>query len=589
MSNDQPANENAKPVPKSWLKSVVIVIALVGAFAVVTPMLFGGLSTTEQKSVLTHRIARGDLKVTVTENGMLESSNNKEIKCLVKGGSTVLWVIETGTLVQPGDELVRLDTSRIEDNITTQEIAYETALANKIITESDVAVAEKSITEYLEGTFIEERSLLEKEIFDAEQAVKAAELDLKSTTRLASKGLIKSLQIDGDRFALDSARKQLELKKTQLQTLELYKRDKETQQLTSTLQAAKARLASDVARLKLEKTRLEREREQLENCVIKAATAGMVIFPSAAEWKETPDIEEGATVREQQTLLMIPDLEQMQVKVGIHESKVGRLNTGMAAQIALQDLALEGAVDTIASITKPAGWWTGNMVKYDTIIKLDPQPGLKPGMSAVVDIVLANYEDVLTIPVAAIVESNEGFLCWVQSEFGVKKRVIQLGDSNDEFTIVTAGLTEGEKVVLNPLAFVDEAQNAALQPKQSSDPVDKNTSDKNTLDKKSLDLKKPDKKKSGKKSLGKKPLGKDSDRHDVYDNQSGEGATSTKAADTIDAAQLIAMGDKNGDGVMTKDEFPAKDRDQFDRVDTDGDGKVTTSEMEAIADALSGK
>ena len=63
---------------------------------------------------MTHVVQRGNLSVTVTENGMLESSNNEEIKCMVKGGSTVLWVIETGTFVKPGDELVRLDTSLIE-------------------------------------------------------------------------------------------------------------------------------------------------------------------------------------------------------------------------------------------------------------------------------------------------------------------------------------------------------------------------------------------------------------------------------------------------------------------------------------------
>ena len=86
-------------------------------------------------------------------------------------GSTVLWVIETGTIVSPGDELVRLDTSQIEDNILAQEIVYENALANKITAESDVAVAEKSITEYLEGTFVEEQSAIEKEIFDAKQTL----------------------------------------------------------------------------------------------------------------------------------------------------------------------------------------------------------------------------------------------------------------------------------------------------------------------------------------------------------------------------------------------------------------------------------
>ena len=470
MSGQQPNNSKTRTQSPAWIKRVGVTALLIAIVAASLPWLSGALTPKEKRSFLTHTVSRGDLMVTVTENGMLESSNNEEIKCMVKGGSTVLWVIEAGELVEPGDELVRLDTSRIEDNITTQEIAYETALANKIITESDVAVAEKSITEYLEGTFIEEKSLIEKEIFDAEQEVKTAELKLKSTTRLASKGLIKSLQIEGERFALDSARKQLELKKTQLRTLQNYKKEKQLQQLTSTLRAAKARLASDVARLSLEESRLNREKEQLENCVIRAKNGGMVIFPSMAEWKETPDIEEGATVREQQTLLMIPDLDQMQVKVGIHESKVGRLSVGMTATIQLQDLVLSGKVHSIASITKPAGWWTGNMVKYDTIIKIESKESLKPGMSAVVDITLAEYKDVVNVPVASILQSDEGFLCWVDTPEGAQKRKIQVGDTNDEFTIVTAGLVEGEKVVLNPLAFVDDAQTLALQPSESDAP-----------------------------------------------------------------------------------------------------------------------
>ena len=452
-----------------WLKHAGITILLIGLVAAMIPMLSGALTPQRKKTTLTHTVTSGDIKVVVTETGMLESSSNEEIKCLVKGGSTVLWVVEAGTLVEPGDELVRLDTSRIEDNITTQKIAYETALANKIITQSDVAVAEKSITEYLEGTLIEERSLIEKEIFDAQQEVRTAELKLNSSMRLAGKGLIKSLQIDGERFALDSARKQLELKKTQLRTLENYKKEKQLQQLRSTLQAAQARLASDVARLELEESRLERERKQLENCVIKAKNGGMVIFPSMAEWKETPDIEEGATVREQQTLLMIPDLEQMQVKVGIHESKVGRLKIGMPATLQLQDLTLTGVVDSIATITKPAGWWTGNMVKYDTIIKIDSQSDLKPGMSAIVDVVLAEYNDVVNVPVAAVLESEQGFCVWVQDPDGPKKRIVELGDSNDEFTIVKSGLAVGDEVVLNPLAYVDEAQEVAIVPTEDND------------------------------------------------------------------------------------------------------------------------
>jgi multidrug efflux pump subunit AcrA (membrane-fusion protein) len=406
---------------------------------------------------LTHKVSREDLAVVVTENGAVESSNNKEIKCMVKGGSTVLWVIETGTMVKPGDELVKLDQSQIEDKILQQKIVYENAMANKITAESDVAVAKTSITEYLEGTYQAEKSNIEKEIFEAEQALRKAELAVQSALRLTAKGVVKDLQLEGEQFAVDSARKDLQLKKTKLESLEKYNKVKSVQELESKLRAAEAKLASFEASLSLEQARLEREKRQLENCIIRAA------------WKDPPDITEGAVVREQQTLLMIPDFSQMQVKVGIHESKVDRLKVGMKAKVQLQELVLEGEVSEIAEVTRPAGWWTGNLVKYDTIIKLPQHPGLKPGMSAVVDIVLAEHKEVLTVPVAAIIEGTGGLFCWVQTPDGVRKRLVRVGDTNDQFSIILDGLNETDEVILNPLAYIDEAQELAMEMQQSDD------------------------------------------------------------------------------------------------------------------------
>ena len=42
-------------------------------------------------------------------------------------------------------------------------------------------------------------------------------------------------------------------------------------------------------------------------------------------------------------------------------------------------------------------------------------------------------------------------------------RSLRLGDSNDVFIVVEAGLKEGDEVVLNPVAFSEEAQIEALK------------------------------------------------------------------------------------------------------------------------------
>jgi hypothetical protein len=66
--------------------------------------------------------------------------------------------------------------------------------------------------------------------------------------------------------------------------------------------------------------------------------------------------------------------------------------------------------------------------------------------------------------VAAVVETEQEYFCWVKTGERPQRRSLQLGDSNDQFLVVEAGLKEGDQVVLNPIAFIEEAQSSALKP-----------------------------------------------------------------------------------------------------------------------------
>jgi len=233
------------------------------------------------------------------------------------------------------------------------------------------------------------------------------------------------------------------------------------QTLKGNLAATKAHHEANAERAIADASRRDRALEEIKHCVVKAERSGLVIHPNAAKW-ETAPIAEGATVHKDQVLLLMPDLSKMQVKVGIHESVIDRMKEGLSARVTLPDKTLDGTVSSVASVTKPAGWWTGNEVRYDTLIQLPSVEGLRPGMSAEVEVIIAQYEDVLTIPVAAIVESDKGHFCWVKTAQGAQRRTLVLGDSNDVFTVVEAGLKEGDEVVLNPLAF-GEPQLAATK------------------------------------------------------------------------------------------------------------------------------
>ena len=197
-----------------------------------------------------------------------------------------------------------------------------------------------------------------------------------------------------------------------------YTKKMELETLNGNLNAAKAKLAAEEERAKMDAIRRDLAIEELQYCTVKAEKSGLVIYPSAAQWKNTPEIEEGATVHMDQVLLLMPDLSKMQVKVGIHESVIERIKPGLEAKVTLPDRTLDGKVASVSSVTRPAGWWTGNVVKYDTIIELPSVGGLKPGMSAEVKVLIKRHEDVLTIPVTAVVETAKGDFCWVQTTQG---------------------------------------------------------------------------------------------------------------------------------------------------------------------------
>jgi len=464
IQNSQARSHPQKsPVARRW-KLGLLVIGMVAVLASAVALIPGAMSPRESGPTLTHTIARGDLVVSVTEQGTLESSNNKEIKCKVRGWSTVIWVIEVGTEVKAGDELVRLDTKRIEDAISLQTTNVHTATATLAQSEATVARAEIAIPAYLEGSYRTQLKSLERGLTIAETNLLTAKKMLGHSNKLFKRGYVTELEVEGNAFTVTQAELELSVIQTEIDVLKQYTREMQMETLNGNLIASKSKRESDKAGLAMDKTRLDRAKEELENCVIKADRSGLVIYPSAAAWKETPDITKGATIRKDQVLLLMPDLSKMQVKVGIHESIVDRIKPGLAARITLPDKTLDGKVSSVSPVTRPAGWWTGNVVKYDTIIELPSVDGLKPGMSAEVQVIMDRYADVLTIPVAAVVETAEGDFCWVKTAEGAKRRPLQLGDTNDSFIVVKSGLKEGEAVVLNPLAFIEEAQSEVLKP-----------------------------------------------------------------------------------------------------------------------------
>jgi len=445
-----------------WLIATILLL-IVASVA----MIAGSSSGDDDGERMTHIVRRGNLVVSITEQGTLESSENTEIKCKVRGRNTVIWVIDSGSIVEEGDELVRLDTLFIEEQINERSKYAHWSRSGAEWWRAKVAQAKLAVPEYLEGRYVTEMMTLEKDLAIAQSNLRTAENMLDHAEMMFERGYRSELVVQERRLAVKQAKLNVDVTKTRIDVLRDYDKKMEIKTLEGDLKSFEAEFSASDERAFADAARRNRALEEFEHCVVKAPRAGMVIYPSAAAWENAPDIEEGATVHKSQVLLLMPDLSKMQVKLSVHESIVDRVETGLEARVVLPDKELEAQVSKVSEVAQPAGWWTGNVVKYDTWVGLPNLEGLKPGMSAEVEIILARHTDVLTLPVAAILETEEGAFCWVKTgpaESKPERRGLVLGDTNDLFIVVESGLEEGDEVVLNPLAFVPEAQEAALKP-----------------------------------------------------------------------------------------------------------------------------
>ena len=115
----------------SWWTRGTIAFGSIGLLILLAFLLQQSFGDATIDNGMTHKISRGDLAVTIVEQGTLESSNNTEVKSKVRGFNTVTWVVEVGTIVKKGDELVRLDTKAIEENVSLNKTNVHTARATR--------------------------------------------------------------------------------------------------------------------------------------------------------------------------------------------------------------------------------------------------------------------------------------------------------------------------------------------------------------------------------------------------------------------------------------------------------------------------
>lgn len=277
---------------------------------------------------------------------------------------------------------------------------------------SEVVTASGRIEPQTKVDIVSEVSAQIREVFVSEGAVveKGNDLLLLDTVQLKADYAQARFSLDELTARADAARTQFEKDKLEFnRQASLYEKE-----LTSETAYTNARFAFEnsranydavLAQVKTGQARLGKMEDNLAKTRIVAPMKGVITFLNA----EVGEIAQAQTAYTQgKTLMTISDLSVFEVEVDVDETEIAKIQLEQPAQIrvdAFLDTVFNGSVVEIGNSAMVQGQGTAN---YSTSFRVkirfaETNAGIRPGMSATVDITTATSLEALLVPYAALV------------------------------------------------------------------------------------------------------------------------------------------------------------------------------------------
>ena len=464
-------------ITQSGVRTLLRIGAIVGTVALVG---FGGMSVAGTQMAAQAQaetlvpaelmtVSTGDLAVTLSAAGSLLPADEKVLA--FETSAPVLDVlVSTGDFVSAGDVLARLDTTDLEAQIRTAEIALAEAQAayDELVaepTEIEIAQAEASV-EAAQAS-LSSASLMGPSAADIEIARLETELaknqlwqsQINRDVRLAPNPEFRGDNAYAQELSTNAGVEQQELSVQQAQSEfeDTLTEGPDGSSLTSAnaqLESAEASLETllngpseaDLRRatidLETAQMDLDNARRQLESAVLIAPFDGLVAAENVTAGSLPPTDEDAFT---------LIDLSQYTVSLSIDETDIVELALGQQVELDVQafdDTVVTGQITRIDLSPTVSG----ELVTYTTEVTLDPaEVALRPGMSAVASVVLEQVDDVITVPNRFIQTdaATQRTVVTVQTAPGTYQTVpVTLGLRTLEQSQIIDGLSVGQTIVI---------------------------------------------------------------------------------------------------------------------------------------------
>ena len=214
--------------------------------------------------------------------------------------------------------------------------------------------------------------------------------------------------------------------------------------LTESIQSASESLRSaEISMQNLQDT--------MNNYTITAPISGTII---------EKDAKVGDAVKTGDTLCIVYDLSYLEMTINVDELQISSISVGQQVQITADAVPDKTYVGTVTRVSMK-GASNGGTTTYPVSIRIDETDGLRPGMNANAEIVVAEAKNALVVPNAAVVRGSYVLVTkdspsaanadtTMEAPEGFVYVPVKTGVSDDDYTQIVSGIQEGDTIGYDP-------------------------------------------------------------------------------------------------------------------------------------------
>lgn len=404
----------------------------------------------------TTKVKAGKFVVSFQEIGNLEAEKSVSVDSEING--KIISIVPEGRMISAGQTLAVLDTTELERELRSQTLEYQNRIADVERAKDEMELLKKQN----QTDLAQQKAQLD---FDKNE-LDLAKKELEKMQRLLEEKLVTGAQVDQAAGTVRS--KDLAVQKGEAQY------ELKTKEVESNEKQKQAEIRTVEFRADMAKSNLDLAQSQMDNAVVIAPASGLVVLDRVHDANSgRRPLQEGDSVRTQQTICSLPDLTSMQAKVQVGEADAPKVHLDMPTIITLEAVpnkVFHGKVKDISSLATEQNPWDGgtpgqkNFEVTIAVTEVDPKL-LKPGMTANIEFIMYELDKAVYIPIEAVVEQQGKTYVFVKEGGSYKRTQIETGRYNDNFIRIIKGLKTGQVIALrDPTRELDQQEAGSAAP-----------------------------------------------------------------------------------------------------------------------------